>query len=84
MTRGPVVVMVWSGKDVIKGARNLIGVTNPSASAPGTIRGDFGIELRNNIIHGSDSLENAKREIDLWFQKTELIDWTQSNKKIDL
>lgn len=64
---GPVVCMVWEGKEVVKTGRVLIGATNPLASAPGTIRGDFCIDVGRNVIHGSDSVESALKEISLWF-----------------
>ena len=64
---GPVVSMVWEGHNVIKSGRKMIGATNPDASEPGTIRGDLAINFRKNIIHASDSVESAQKEIDLWF-----------------
>lgn len=64
---GPVVAMVWEGKGVIATGRTIIGATNPANSAPGTIRGDYAVEVGRNIIHGSDSLESAEKEIALWF-----------------
>lgn len=67
MSSGPVVAMVWQGKDVVKQGRNLLGATNPLASAPGTIRGDFAIDVGRNICHGSDAVDSAKKEIALWF-----------------
>jgi len=67
MCSGPVVAMVWEGLNVVKTGRALIGETNPAASAPGTLRGDFSIEIGRNIIHGSDAVESAKHEIGLWF-----------------
>ncbi|XP_030401498.1 nucleoside diphosphate kinase 3 [Gopherus evgoodei] len=63
MRLGPTVAMVWQGLDVVKMARTMIGETNPSDSRPGTIRGDFSIEVSKNVIHGSDSIESARREI---------------------
>jgi len=69
ITSGPVFAMVWEGKDAIKNARSLIGATNPSDAAPGTIRGDYAIDVASNIVHGSDSDENAEREINLFFNK---------------
>lgn len=72
ITSGPVFAMVWEGNEVIKVSRRIIGATNPLEAHPGTIRGDFGMELRKNIIHGSDSLESAKREISLFFMEDEL------------
>merc|ERR1719233_1401121 len=73
---GPVVPMVWEGKDVVKQGRAMLGETNPLASKPGSIRGDFSIDMGRNIIHGSDSVETAKAEIGLWFNESELQDWT--------
>ena len=68
MASGPVVAMVWEGKDAVKTGRVLLGATNPLASAPGTIRGDFAIDVGRNICHGSDAVESAKAEVsgDLW------------------
>ncbi|XWS60151.1 hypothetical protein CRYUN_Cryun07bG0010000 [Craigia yunnanensis] len=59
--------MIWEGKNVVTTGRKLIGATNPSESAPGTIRGDFAVEIGRNVIHGSDSVESASKEIALWF-----------------
>ncbi|KAF9946035.1 nucleoside diphosphate kinase [Modicella reniformis] len=69
MKSGPVVAMVWKGKGVVKAGRVLLGETNPLASLPGTIRGDFALDVGRNIAHGSDSVENAEKEIALWFPK---------------
>ncbi|EFA78176.1 nucleoside diphosphate kinase [Heterostelium album PN500] len=82
ITSGPVVAMVWEGKGVIAAARALIGATNPLASAPGTIRGDLAIDVGRNIIHGSDSVDSAKREIALWFAETELLATATPNPHI--
>lgn len=67
ITSSPVFGMVWEGENVITTARAMMGATNPSAAAPGTIRNDYAISVGMNIIHGSDSPENAEREIGLWF-----------------
>ncbi|XP_060757508.1 nucleoside diphosphate kinase, mitochondrial [Neoarius graeffei] len=75
MTSGPVVAMVWEGHNVIKSVRMLVGDTNPAEAAPGTLRGDFSIHVSRNVVHASDSLEVAQKEISLWFQRSELIDW---------
>ncbi len=75
ITSGPVVAMVWEGKGVVASARKLIGKTNPLDSEPGTIRGDFAIDIGRNIIHGSDAPDTAEREIALWFKPDELISW---------
>jgi len=76
ITSGPVVAIVLEGKGVIAAARALIGATKPLNSPVGTIRGDFGIDIVRNIIHGSDGPESAVREIGLWFAPEELADWT--------
>ncbi|XP_064609019.1 nucleoside diphosphate kinase-like [Liolophura sinensis] len=78
---GPVVPMVWEGLDVVETSRKLIGATNPRASDPGTIRGDYGIDVGRNIIHGSDKVETAKREIALWFKEEEQTAWEPSLEK---
>lgn len=75
MTSGPILATVWEGKDVVKQGRVILGATNPLNSAPGTIRGDFALDMGRNVCHGSDSVESAQREIDLWFKKEELVDW---------
>lgn len=75
MTSGPVLATVWEGKDVVKQGRAILGATNPLQSAPGTIRGDFAIEVGRNVCHGSDSVESAEKEISLWFKKEELVDF---------
>lgn len=75
ITSGPVVAMVWEGKGVVAAARKIIGVTNPLNADPGTIRGDYGIDIGRNIIHGSDAPETAQREISLWFREDELASW---------
>ena len=77
---GPVVAMVWEGKNVVATGRKIIGATNPLASEPGTIRGDFAIDVGRNIIHGSDSVESAKREIALWFKQEEIAEYTPTIK----
>jgi nucleoside-diphosphate kinase len=67
ITGGPLVAMVFEGIDAVKAARQLIGATNPLEAAPGSIRGDYGLEVQTNLVHGSDSPESAEREIGLWF-----------------
>lgn len=71
----PVVAMVWEGEGVVASARKIIGVTDPLAAEPGTIRGDFGVSIGRNLIHGSDAIETAQREIALWFKEDELVSW---------
>ncbi len=71
----PVVAMVWEGDGVVATARKIIGATNPLNAELGTIRGDFGVSIGRNLIHGSDAIETAQREINLWFKPEELVDW---------
>ena len=78
ITSGPVVAMVWEGKGVIASARKIIGATNPLNAEPGTLRGDFGVDVGRNIIHGSDAPETAEQEIKLWFKDEELVGWEPS------
>jgi nucleoside-diphosphate kinase len=80
MMSGPVVCMVWAGKEAVTTGRKMLGATNPLESEPGTIRGDFCIEVGRNICHGSDSVENAEKEIALWFEDSELLDWTSHSQ----
>jgi nucleoside-diphosphate kinase len=75
MASGPVLPMVWEGLNAVKTGRFMLGETNPRDSAPGTIRGDFCVDIGRNIIHGSDSVESAKKEIGLWFTPAELVSW---------
>ncbi len=67
ITSGPVVAMEWSGEGAIAACRTLMGATNPADAAPGTIRGDFGLEVTENIVHGSDGPESAERELGIFF-----------------
>lgn len=80
MMSGPVVCMIWEGSEAVSTGRKMLGATNPLESAPGTIRGDFCIEVGRNICHGSDSVENAQKEIGLWFEESELLDWDSHSK----
>ena len=76
----PVVAMVWEGKGVVASARKIIGGTNPLEADPGTIRGDYGVDIGRNLIHGSDAIETATREISLWFKEEELCSWENTMK----
>jgi len=78
MASGPVVAMVWQGKDVVKTGRVMLGATNPLASTPGTIRGDYAIDVGRNVCHGSDAVESAQKEIALWFPEG-VIQYTLAN-----
>jgi nucleoside-diphosphate kinase len=73
LTSGPTVALVWEGREAVAVARNLIGATDGVKAPPGTIRGDYGISVQNNLVHGSDSPENAALEIGLWFKPEELV-----------
>jgi nucleoside-diphosphate kinase len=76
---GPVVAMVWEGQEAISAARKTMGATNPIEASPGTIRGDFGMEIGRNLVHGSDSLENAAAEVSLFFDPDELVQWVRDS-----
>jgi len=78
MLSGPICAMVWEGKEVVKTGRALLGATNPLASAPGTIRGDYAIDMGRNVCHGSDAVESAQKEIALWFKPEELVAYKQA------
>jgi nucleoside-diphosphate kinase len=80
MQSAPVLAMVWEGSNAAIEGRKLLGATKPSESAPGTIRGDFAMDIGRNIIHGSDSAESAKKEIELWFPEG-LVEWTSASEK---
>lgn len=80
ITSSPVVAMVWEGDGVVASARKIIGSTNPLTAEPATIRGDFGVSIGRNLIHGSDAIETANREISLWFKEEELCSWENTMK----
>lgn len=75
---GPVVVAAVTGPNVIQVIRSTVGATNPANAAPGTIRGDFAVEVGRNLIHASDSPENGEQEVNIFFQPAELIEWERS------
>ncbi|WP_249871869.1 nucleoside-diphosphate kinase [Oceanobacillus saliphilus] len=81
ITSGPVFAMVWEGENVIATARNMMGKTNPLEAAQSTIRGDFGVTVGKNIIHGSDSPESAEREISLFFKGNEIVSYTKQDSE---
>jgi nucleoside-diphosphate kinase len=76
ITSGPIVAMAWEGPNVVAMMRKLMGATNPKDALPGTIRGDFSVDLGRNIIHGSDSPDNGERELAIFFKPEELLSWT--------
>src|SRR5206468_5446417 len=73
LTSGPTVAMVWEGREAVAVARTLIGATDGTKAPPATIRGDFALTVQNNLVHGSDSVENAAAEVALWFKPDELV-----------
>ncbi|XP_055008553.1 nucleoside diphosphate kinase, mitochondrial isoform X1 [Boleophthalmus pectinirostris] len=75
MTSGPVVAMVWEGPDIVKTSRMMVGHTNPAEAHAGTIRADFSFHISRNVVHASDSTEGAQREIQLWFDGKDLLNW---------
>ena len=75
LTSGPTVAMVWEGREAVAVCRNMMGVTDGAKSPPGTIRGDFALSVQNNLVHGSDSPENATQESSLWFTPQELVSY---------
>jgi nucleoside-diphosphate kinase len=78
ITASPVVVLAVQGNDVIKIVRSTVGATKPAEASPGTIRGDFGLEIGRNLIHASDSPENGETEVNLFFQPSELLNWERN------
>jgi nucleoside-diphosphate kinase len=81
ITSGPAVAMVVEGKDAVEILRSMIGKTDPKEASPGTIRGDFGIDVGRNIVHASDSLESAKKEIDLFFSSGEILGYSRPGEE---
>ena len=78
----PCFLMVWEGRDVVPLVRKMVGTTNPQEAAPGTIRGDFGIDIGRNVIHASDSPESAAREIAIHFKPAELFPYTRIDESV--
>ncbi len=77
ITSAPVVVLVLEGTNAVTAARGTIGATDPAKAAAGSIRGDLGLEIGRNLVHGSDSVENGEKEIALWFKPDELVRWVR-------
>ena len=78
ITSGPIIAMAWEGDNAIGIVRQTMGTTNPVEASPGTIRGDLAINIGRNVVHGSDSPESAERELNLFFSKGELLDYSRS------
>ncbi len=81
ITSSPIIAMVLEGESAIKVVRKIMGVTDGVEAAPGTIRGDFALSIQNNLVHGSDSVESAKREIPIFFDDSEIYDYQLSDEK---
>ena len=79
ITSGPLVAMVWEGSNAVELVRQIMGATDPVKSAPGTIRADLAVNIGRNLVHGSDKPESAQREIALFFQPQEILDYPRSN-----
>ena len=79
ITSGPVVAMAWEANNAVEIVRSTMGVTNPANAAPGTIRGDLGVDIGRNLIHGSDSPESAAWELSLFFEPQEILSYGRSN-----
>jgi nucleoside-diphosphate kinase len=81
ITSCPIIAAVFEGTGAVESVRSTMGVTNPQKAAPGTIRGDFGLEIGRNLVHGSDSVESAEREVNLFFTAAEVLDVERSVDK---
>jgi nucleoside-diphosphate kinase len=79
LAAGPTVALVWEGREAVAVARTMMGPTDGTKAAPATIRGDFALSVQNNLVHGSDSAENAAAEIALWFKPEELLNYTTAD-----
>ena len=78
ITSGPIVAMALEGNGAVAIVRKTMGATNPADSPPGTVRGDYGIDIGRNLVHGSDSVESAKREVALFFEESELLSYSRA------
>ena len=79
ITSSPVVAMAWEADNAVEAVRNTMGQTNPTTSPLGTIRGDLGLDIGRNLVHGSDSPESAERELSLFFNTSELLNYSRAN-----
>ena len=78
ITSAPLVAMVWQADDAVEVVRKTMGETSPAVAPPGTIRGDLALDIGRNLVHGSDSLESARREVALFFSSEEILDYSRS------
>lgn len=81
VTSGPVLVMIWQGPNAVAVVRNLVGATNPAMAAPGTIRGDLALNVTPNAVHAADSVENANRELAIFFTAQEIIGYSKPTER---
>lgn len=81
ITSSPLVAAVFEGEGAVQIVRNTMGATNPADAAPGTIRADFAVDLGRNVVHGSDSPESGEREVALFFEPSELVEWTRDSER---
>lgn len=79
LTSGPTVALVWEGREAVAVGRSLMGLTDGAKAPPGTVRGDLALSVQNNLVHGSDSPENAALEVALWFKPDELVSYTTTD-----
>ncbi|QGG48745.1 nucleoside-diphosphate kinase [Heliorestis convoluta] len=78
ITSGPVVAMAWEGNDVVAVSREMMGATHPAKAAPGTIRGTYAVDIGRNVIHGSDSVASAEKELAIYFEEAEFVQWDRT------
>lgn len=81
ITSLPIVAMVWEGPSAVSSVRSLMGATDPAKASPGTIRGDLALDISNNLVHGSDSVSSAEKEIAVFFKPSEIYDWKQPGEE---
>ena len=81
ITSAPIVAIAWQGSKAVAVVRQVLGATDPTEAQPGTVRGDYGIDIGRNLTHGSDSVKNGMAEINLWFKADELIEWKRSGEE---
>ena len=81
VTTGPVFLMIWEGPNAVSVVRTLVGATNPLNAAPGSVRGDFALQVTPNAIHGADSAENAKREMSIFFSPSEITSYSKPTER---
>jgi len=81
VTSGPAFMMIWEGPNAVALVRNLVGATNPASAAPGSIRGDFALTMTPNAIHAADSVENAQRELSIFFSSDEVVEYSKPTER---